>query len=199
MNKRERLAVAGAVAPSLRTRNERRVALVNADGEVVRYTTVAEVQAAVLKRQGIEIAVEPGVRPKMVTCEQCGKPVAVSTKSGRLPKRCKSNCGKRCAEPGCEKRARSAAFTPYNVAKRNGRPWRCTKHYDYGDRYKTRSKNHPAEAVEVRREKDRQRSLRTAARRRASGATKEYAEKYKQRRAELQRERRQKKRGTPAG
>ncbi len=85
-NKAERLAVAGAIAPSLREGSERarrrRVAVVNADGEIVRYTTLAEVQRALLERQQIEIETGEGVRPKEIMCGRCGRTEKVSARGG---------------------------------------------------------------------------------------------------------------------
>lgn len=77
-NKAERLQVAAAVAPSLRKQAEsarkRRVAKVDKDGNVVGYTTLEEVQKALLLDHAIEIETQDGVRPKEVLCVKCGLP-----------------------------------------------------------------------------------------------------------------------------
>lgn len=80
MNKAERLAVAGQVAPTLREHGERarsrRVARVNERGDIVGYTTLAEVQRAQLARAKIELDVMGGgVRPAFVVCHACGSVV----------------------------------------------------------------------------------------------------------------------------
>ena len=108
--KAERLAVAGQVAPALRANvgeaKARRVAITDADGNVVGYRTLADVQTALLERQSIEIQVDDGVRPKTVMCGVCGKPKAVPVR-GRYSANheectwapCAANCGAR-ARPG---------------------------------------------------------------------------------------------------
>lgn len=104
MSKAERLAIAGAIAPTLRSTPEavkaRRIARVDADGNVVGYTTVAEVQAALLEARKIELDTEEGVRPEVVVCPLCGRSLKVGTK-GRLPTQCRP--GK-----GCQKATRPA-------------------------------------------------------------------------------------------
>lgn len=98
MNKAERLALAGAVAPYFREQAtaaaERRVARVDKDGKVVGYTTLAKVQQALLEKHKIEIAVQPDVRPKEIVCEKCGNPRKVT--GTRIPKLCVS-----CAQGFC--------------------------------------------------------------------------------------------------
>lgn len=89
MNKAQRLAVAGVVAPHLREQSDkaakRRVARVDKDGNVVGYTTLAEVQRALLERQKIELEVIDGVRPKEIVCAQCGRADRVA-RTGKLQK-----------------------------------------------------------------------------------------------------------------
>lgn len=76
MNKAERLAIAGAVAPYVREgaekNRQRRVALVDKDGNVTGYTTLADAQKAILERAKIEIAVVEGNRPEKTICTVCG-------------------------------------------------------------------------------------------------------------------------------
>ena len=97
----ERLALAGAVAPTLRAAQERRIARVDADGNVVGYTTHKRLAESLLARQQIEIAVVEGVRPKTVMCEVCGLPAKV-TKMGPITKghkRCRDReHSRRCNE-----------------------------------------------------------------------------------------------------
>lgn len=139
MNKAERLAIARVVAPALRRATAeahemygvadakmRRVARVDADGKVVGYTTLAEVQKALLKAHAIEIETVDGARPKDVICELCGKPVKVERKSGRLPRVCRGGCERQqtCATERCESVPPKWAFKPANI-KRRGGPWVC--------------------------------------------------------------------------
>jgi hypothetical protein len=69
MSKADRLAVAGVVAPFIRegatSYSLRRVARIDANGNVVGYTTLAAVQKVLLERHKIEIAVQPGIRRMM--------------------------------------------------------------------------------------------------------------------------------------
>jgi hypothetical protein len=132
-NKAERLAVASAVAPLLRSQGERalarRVARVDKDGKVVGYTTLAEVQKSLLRRREIELETVKGVRPKAVICENCGKDVPVKRKGGRLPTMCETKGGcfrqKQCARPKCRNKPTKSAFVPHCVRARNGEPWVC--------------------------------------------------------------------------
>lgn len=79
MCKAERLAIAAAVAPSLRAAPEavrtRRVAIVDKDGNVVGYRALADVQKEILKARAIELEVQDGERAKTKLCERCGNPL----------------------------------------------------------------------------------------------------------------------------
>ena len=101
-NKAERLAVAAAVAPTLRSQSDkakaRRVALVDAEGKVTGYSTLGEVQKSLLKAREIELEVADGVRPKEVICRACGKTVKVPRKGG-IPAACMKSCAT-CADCG---------------------------------------------------------------------------------------------------
>lgn len=103
-SKAERLAVACAVAPTLRSQSDktksRRVARVDADGKVVGYTTLGEVQKALLRTREIELEVVDGVRPKEVICRACGKTVKVRPQ-GPPPRVCYGGCRGACVECGC--------------------------------------------------------------------------------------------------
>ncbi len=88
MNKAERLAVAGAVAPSLRQARPRKIALVDKDGRVTGYTTSTEVAKSLLAAKKIELEVEEGVRPKEIFCEKCGK-IVKTNRSGKLNRYCR--------------------------------------------------------------------------------------------------------------
>ena len=107
----ERLALAGAVAPTLRAAQERRIARVDADGNVVGYTTHKRLAESLLARQQIEIAVVEGVRPKTVMCEVCGLPAKV-LKMGVVSKghsRCKKRAAARKRHAANPENARAAA------------------------------------------------------------------------------------------
>lgn len=96
----QRLAIAGVVAPHLREQiasgGSRRVARVDATGNVVGYTTLAEIQKSLLALERIEIDVLPGVRPKRRLCELCEKPFAVPVRSGPPATLCR-----KCSQPKC--------------------------------------------------------------------------------------------------
>jgi hypothetical protein len=115
-NKAERLAVAGAVAPRLRSQDDktksRRVALVDKDGKVTGYTTLAEVQKSLLKAREIELDVQDGVRPKEVVCRACGRTRKVGR--GPVPMVCRNGCDTRCGTDGCS--GRIAAATAVRAA-----------------------------------------------------------------------------------
>jgi hypothetical protein len=122
-NKAERLAVAAAVAPSLRSQDDktkqRRVALVDASGKVTGYTTLGEVQKSLLKARAIELEVADGVRPKEVLCRACGKTVKVP-KGGFVPTVCREGCARECNDCG-----KSLPSDTLRRAARAGRTPRC--------------------------------------------------------------------------
>lgn len=105
MNKAQRLVLAGAVAPSLRGASEktknRRVGRVDAEGRVVGYTTLGEVQKALLLERQIELEPADGVRPKEVVCTNCGRTILIHT-SGTIPRVCPRGCDLRCATDDCQ-------------------------------------------------------------------------------------------------
>lgn len=104
--KPEALAIAGYSAPRLRGQPEavrmRRIAKTDQDGNVVGYTTLEEVQKALLRRQEIEFDVADGVRPKKIVCRHCGKLVATPKKGGPVPVCCASCRHYKCADCGAE-------------------------------------------------------------------------------------------------
>lgn len=130
-NKAERLAVASVVAPSLRAAAEktkaRRVALVDKDGNVTGYTSLAKVQESLLRARELELAVGDGVRPKEVFCRRCGKTVKTNPKGGSLPSACIGGCDKQstCGGSGCSKVPPKGAFHSREWEMRGGRPWMC--------------------------------------------------------------------------
>lgn len=141
LNKAERLAVAAAVAPSLRRADERtrqrRIARVDAEGKVTGYTTLGAVQDALLAKHAIEIDVQPGVRAKEIICETCGIPVKVPPKAKGLTTErqikwcaeCDPASQKTCAGypggPQCNKKPPKWAFKPRRIANRGGSKWCC--------------------------------------------------------------------------
>lgn len=98
-NKATKLEIAGLIAPVLRGQSEsvakRRVAKVDKDGNVVGYTTLAELQRELLAARKIELEVEDGVRPEKKLCEKCGIIFEVP-KVGALPSFCR-----KCSDPAC--------------------------------------------------------------------------------------------------
>lgn len=131
--KAERLAVAGIVAPRLRSQSERaakrRVALVDKDGNVVRYTSLAEVQQAVLLQKKIELEVVEGRRQTAIVCEECGAVEKINTKA-RRQKRCRKCSFLRCEK--CDVELPQCYSAPSFVKKRKGRPPLCKTCYAAG-------------------------------------------------------------------
>lgn len=126
-NKAERLAVAGHVAPRLRDQAERaakrRVALTDKDGNVVRYTTLAEVQASLLLQKKIELEVIEGKRQAEYICEECGTLVRRPNPKATGGKRCDACSFLSCAD--CGKKLPRCYSAPSFVKKRKGRPPYC--------------------------------------------------------------------------
>lgn len=124
-NKAERLALAAAVAPSLRKRaaraRARPVARVAADGTVVGYATLADVQEKILERAKIELAVD-GKRPEHSTCERCGR-IFRLRKSGVIPRACPPCTRLSCV--GCGTALSPAVSNPRWPTRRLGLPPRC--------------------------------------------------------------------------
>lgn len=95
--KAERLALAAAVAPSVRDSAERprRVALIDADGNVTGYTDVSSVQRTILERAKIELDVGPnGAR---LCCQVCGR---MAKRRGPRSTRCDRCERRRCDDCG---------------------------------------------------------------------------------------------------
>lgn len=133
LSKAAKLALTGAIAPILRsasvTTQKRRIAKVDKDGNVTGYTTLAEVQEALVADKALEIQVDEGVRPQEIICELCGKLVEVGP-HGVVPSICSSEdggCHRQlfCA-CGCGKAAPKHVFQLSRVVEREGKPWRCT-------------------------------------------------------------------------
>lgn len=88
-SKIERLRIASEFAPIIREASHmRKIKRVSPSGEVVGYTTHAEIIERHFLREGIEITRDPkpGERPQALYCA-CGLPFMVP-KKGSIPKRC---------------------------------------------------------------------------------------------------------------
>jgi len=122
----ENLAIAGYVAPRMRSQPEsvrmRRVGRLDKDGNVIGYTTVEEMNKALLRRQEIEFDVADGVRPKATICKACG--VILPVKKG-LPVRDKC---KNCRYRKCEVCKQTLSY----------------KHHSSGAKYCSRTCSYPA-------------------------------------------------------
>lgn len=119
----ERLQIAGQTAPALRdARRKRPINVVDADGNVLRTIDSVELAKKVHERAGIEFDVQDGERPRLRTCEDCGRAVRVPSK-GPVPKRCQDHSGFPCAgyrgDP-CPNRK----VSPARSVIKNGE-WRC--------------------------------------------------------------------------
>ncbi len=125
-NKAERLALAGSIAPALREKaartRERRVAIVDKEGNVTGYRALAAVQAELLARARVEIAVDDGVRPGRVLCEECGGLVKIGV-TGVVPRRCRQCQHGYCAE--CEAPLGKSGNDRWKLARRKGKPGVC--------------------------------------------------------------------------
>lgn len=92
LSKQQRLLIAGAVAPRLRSRlsSRRRINVINADGEVVRKISDAELAMGVLKTASIEFQLDEPIETAALTneCVVCG----------RLTERRKRGRGKRSSK-----------------------------------------------------------------------------------------------------
>lgn len=124
----QRLALAAAVAPSIRRGSEvtkaRRVTLYDPEtGKVTGYSTLAEVQAALLREREIELAVIDGVRPKEVVCPNCGKTIRIGP-VGRLPITCIGGCDLRCSSDECRNKINPQTA---RINARQGKPNVCRK------------------------------------------------------------------------
>lgn len=106
LNKSQTLALAGAIAPTVREQHaaasERRVALVDAEGNVVGYTTLAEVKRQILARAKIEFSVMNG-RPKKAFCEACGAVIQVK-RVGAAPTQCRKCRRAVCVDCGVDRK-----------------------------------------------------------------------------------------------
>jgi hypothetical protein len=127
VNKVQRLELAGAVAPALRNATEktksRRIGLIDANGNVVGYTTGAEALRGLAKIQELEHAVTDDTRPTEIVCRLCGKTVYVRSQPGRILSQCSEVC-MGCVTPGCD--GLLSKQTARKVA-RLGAPPRCPK------------------------------------------------------------------------
>lgn len=103
LNKAERLAIAGKVAPTLRAASERtrtrRVTIVDKDGKVTGYTTLAEVQKKQLERAKIEVEMAGGKRPAAIVCRECGT-MAMVAKRGYRRSQCRACSLRNCHDCG---------------------------------------------------------------------------------------------------
>lgn len=121
LNKAQRLALAGAVAPVLRAspHKSRRVAVVNADGEIVGYRTLAEVQEKLLEAKKIELDVDDETRPTVALCRVCSLPTQVK-KKGKVVAICPKHFVCRCGA-----RLHRNAYCEEKIRKRHGGPALC--------------------------------------------------------------------------
>lgn len=132
-NRAQRLALAGHVAPALRrgadVAAQRRVTVEARDGSVAGYTTVLEVQKALVAANEIEIQVLPDAAPVAVPCERCGLPIPPKPMGSWRPICAACRCvAATCAGFGdvpCAKPTPKGEYTPSRMARRHGEPWRC--------------------------------------------------------------------------
>jgi hypothetical protein len=118
LSKARRLAIAGAVAPSLRAGgSKRKIVTVDTEGNPVRTLTAGEVALGLLKRADIELSTE-AVAGGTRSCAGCSIPFTTRATNARFCDACKrGRCGI-CGEPcGCKRR--------YLQAIKEGRIPRC--------------------------------------------------------------------------
>ena len=125
--------LAGYVAPILRSTDERvlrrRVKTYDREtGEVTGEVTMREVVGGLAQATALGLEVVEGVRSLGGLCELCGK-VLEAPKNGHAPRACPTALGgcRRQAACACGAAPPRAAFTPANVARRKGTPWRCKR------------------------------------------------------------------------
>jgi hypothetical protein len=99
VSKIDALRVAGRVAPKIR-RGEgalRVVRLVDSKGVVVRTASLDDVRAGLVRRVGVELDTQTGVRAERMVCTYCGS-VFTPSKGAANPRRCGA-CKCSCGEP----------------------------------------------------------------------------------------------------
>lgn len=100
MNKAERLAIAGQIAPILRSqgdKSKRKVKIVDKDGNIIGESTIGELQKQILKRAEIEFDVHEDKNPIYILCDICNKPImfkTVTNNKGHSPKKRHPECYK---------------------------------------------------------------------------------------------------------
>lgn len=145
LNKAQRLALAGAVAPVLRAKAAtltRRVVKVydqKADPEArtsVREISGVDAAKGLLASAMIELDIdENSAPPTQKTCKLCGNVLVAAKKKGAPAKTCEaclerfSRCGGCSSRPECERRptpkALRMALWTTRRSKRRNEPWRC--------------------------------------------------------------------------
>lgn len=143
LTKAQQLELNGYVAPVLRNASEkamsRRVkffdqskAVESWDEAVTKHGTHAEALKGLAKIHELEHAVQEGVRPKEIVCENCGKTVKVPA-HGKIPTVCRPGtcqAQRLCAgwgktEGSCKAVPGQKALSPDTIRYRKGEPWRC--------------------------------------------------------------------------
>jgi hypothetical protein len=108
----EDLSIAGFAAPLMRRcagKNLlRRVAMISADGEVVGYTTLLDLQKSLLIKRQIEFDVIPDAKPTLLVCRECGRDVVQKRSLNNLCRAgfgCRAikcqDCGKNLSSNAC--------------------------------------------------------------------------------------------------
>lgn len=112
-----KLALACAVAPSLRSRNAgRKITTTDPDGRPIREITAGELSRGLLARIGVELSTDVPTTAGMRTCEVCGG----AFKGALSAKACMSCRTGSCAECGAPLSQSTAVW-----AKKRGRPATC--------------------------------------------------------------------------
>lgn len=118
-SKVERLAVAAVIAPNVREQHDaassRRVALVDADGNITGYTTLAEVKKQILARAKIELDVTHGSKAKKLVCRACGETFARKAHAKVERRLCPA-----CASPPCAQCSKPLSHRTAHSALRRG-------------------------------------------------------------------------------
>ena len=138
MKKIERLAVAAAVAPSLRSDADRlrrrRIKRIDADGNVVGEIDALELSTKLLLRNNIELSVQEA-DAKSSPCLLCGRPVVSSKQGVRSICRADEGCWSKIR---CECGAMPPKSSTYKIARKYmGDPsfrWACRECWDRAHR-----------------------------------------------------------------
>jgi hypothetical protein len=118
LTKAQKLRIAGAVAPSLRTKTaHRRVNVTNAAGEVIaKDKPLDEYQRGILRTHDVVFGVVEDARPSQILCRVCTKPIKIP-RVGKISPTCPRGCDLHCSICRREVSVRAAVRAARNAVK----------------------------------------------------------------------------------